>query len=320
MKGANLQSGSKVRAPLQVSRMAGEFSVDQILDLDLNIVPLPFLSRDDVLWEGTSTLVAARRKGGKSTIFRHLVHGWVTEGHKVLWFSDEFGPIWKRQLEALGIEKGAGHWEVVEALGRPPQELLSRAVRGPENLILVDTITWLLGVSLGNRDQVVEGLTPWIQLCGAGKTVLLLGHLTEQGRLAGSHAWGAGVDTLATYRGVEGQDDLRTIEVEGRMLAESPLRFAIRKMGSVFVVEDLPTDVTLTTPQSEALEVLSTDPAEARTWEEVSAATGFREGKCRKTLRDLVELGFAKDITSNLGTGGRGLAARYVKVEEEPEP
>jgi hypothetical protein len=315
LEGANLQIPLRRTAPLHVSPLPGEFSTDEILDMQFVDRPLPFLTRDDVVFEGTSTLLAAREKGGKSTLIRYLSHAWVTDGRSVLYLSEEWRRVWRRQLEALGVEKGAGHFQVIESLGKSPQELLNRAAGGPETIVIVDTVTWLLGISLANRDQVVEGLTPWVQLCGAGKTLILLAHLTKRGEIEGSHAFGAGVETLVVYRGVDGQDDLRTVEVRSRMLADSQPPFAIRKSGSTFSVEDVPHELTLTNPQAEVLEVLPTDPAQAKSWEEVAAATGFKEGKTRKALRDLVNLRLVEEITGT--PGGRGNVARYVALEQE---
>src|SRR5438105_416395 len=99
------------RAPLQLS---GELSVDEILGLTFTDRPLDFLGRPDVIAEATSTVIAAREKGGKSTLTRHLCHGWVTDGFKVLYFTEEFRRMWQRQLEALEIPKGIGHFQVVE--------------------------------------------------------------------------------------------------------------------------------------------------------------------------------------------------------------
>jgi len=300
---------------LNLSPLPGEFSVDDLFGMTFEDRPLPVLGRDDVIFEGTSTLLAAREKGGKSTLVRHLCHNWVLDGHRVLYLSEEWRRVWRRQLEPLGIEKGGGHFQIVEALGQEPDKLRRRAAHGSEDIVVLDTVTWLLGISLASRDQVVEGLKPWVTLCASGKTLILLAHLTKKGELEGSHAFGAGVDTLITY--VEAGDDLRIVDRKSRMLAETPPPFAVRKTGSTFSIEDAPNELTLTTAQAEVLEILPTHPNEALTWEKVSERTGFKEAKTRKVLHDLVDHGLARDITGHLGTGGRGHAARYVAVEVE---
>lgn len=314
LEGKKLQTVKRLKrfAPLQLS---GELSTDEILDLDFVDRPLDFLGRNDVIFEASSNVLAAREKGGKSTLACHLCHGWVVEGRPVLCLSEEWRRGWRWRLEALGIPKGVGHFQVIEGLDKTPQELLQRARRGIEDIVVVDTATWLLGISLANRDEVVKGLKPWVSLTQLGKTVILLAHVTKRGDLAGSHAFGAGVDTILTLEKVAGDPDLRTVKVQGRRLLDA---FAIRKTGTTFSLEDLPHEQILTPAQAEVLEVLSTDPTAALTWEEVAAKTGFKEGKTRKILRELVEFQLARDITGSLGSGGRGNAARYILVEDEP--
>lgn len=299
------------RAPLQLS---GEFSVDELLGLTFVDRPVDFLGRQDIIGEGTSTVIAAREKGGKSTLTRHLCHGWATEGRKVVYFTEEFSRMWQRQLEALEIPRGVGHFQVVEGLDKTPAALLQRAQRGPEDIVVVDTATWLLGMSLASRDDVVTGLKPWVSLCKTGKTVIILAHLTKKGELAGSHAFGAGVDGIITYSEAPGDADLRIVNLKSRTLVET---FAIRKTGSAFSLEAAPNEQILTAVQKEVDEVLPVDPKEALTWEEVAAKTGFKEGKTRKILRELVEFRLAADITGNLGSGGRGNAAKYIRLESE---
>jgi hypothetical protein len=302
-------------APLRP--LPGEFSAGEVLAMHFDESGLPFLGRDDVIFNGTSTLIAAREKGGKSTLVRRLAHSWVLEGHRVLYLSEEFERVWRKQLEALGIE-GDGHFQIVPALGRSPEELLGRA-RGPEDIVIVDTATWLLGISLGNRDQVVEALRPWISLCRTGKSVVILGHLTKRDEIAGSHVFAAGLDTVITYREGGDDTDIRIVETRSRMHADTQRPFAVRKTGSTFSIEDVPNEYTLSRAQAEALEVLPTEPTQAMTWEDVAARCAWKEGKTRRILHELIDLKLARDITGSLGSGGRGNAARYVAVEADPE-
>lgn len=317
-KPANL-SIARVVAPLHLSLPGVEFSVDELLAMEFSDRPLPFLTRDDVIFEGASHLLAAREKVGKSTLARHCAYTWASDGRQVLYVSEEWRRSWRKQATELGFEVGTGSYQIVEGLGRAPHDLLDRARRGSEDIVILDTATWLLGISLGSRDQVVAGLTPWLELCRRGKTLLLLSHLTKSGEaIGGSYALAAGVDTVIRYTEVENENDLRLVEVRSRLLADSPLQFAIRKIGPTFAVEDVPGELTLTAAQQEVFLVLSTDPAQARTWQQVAEATGFKEGKVRKLLRELVSLGLARDITGSQ-VGGRGNSARYVAVEEEEQ-
>jgi AAA domain len=313
-KPANLQSPKQV-APLHLSDDR-EYSLDQLLAMQFNDQPLAFLTRNDVIFKGSSTLLAAREKVGKSTLLRHLSYQWAVEGVKVLYITEEWRRSWRKQADELAFQPGVGYFRIVEGMGRSAEELLDRARRGPEDIIVLDTLTWLLGISLGNRDQVIEGIRPWLMLPRLDKTLILLSHLTKKGdEIGGSYALGAGVDTLIWYREVV--EDLRSVDVRSRFLG-NPIKFAVRKVKANFSVEDVPGELTLTTAQAEVLAVLPVDPTEAKTVEEVVSATGYKEGKVRVTLHYLVDLGLARDIANQAGTaGGRGHAARYVAVEEE---
>jgi predicted ATP-dependent serine protease len=237
----------------------------------------------------------------------------------VLYLSEEWRRVWHTQLEALGFQRNAGHFQVIEGMDVHPFHLLSRARRGSEEIVVVDTVTWLMGLNLNNRDEVVKELKQWTAMCSDGKTLLLLAHLNKRGEVAGSHAFGAGVDTVITYRDVEGWRDLRMVDLRSRMLAETPEPFAIRKTGAVFTIEEIPNELLLSQAQAQVRAVLPTDPDEALTWEEIAARTGFKEGKTRTILHHLVELGLARDTTGHLGAGGRGNAARYVGVPDQEE-
>lgn len=300
------------------SPLPDEWSTDQLLGLEFNDRGLPFLGREDVIFEGTSTLLAAAEKAGKSTLLRHLAHTWATEGHGILWLSEEFARVWQKQLGALGIEEGCGHFQVIEAMSQDPERLLERAARGPEDVVIVDTVTYLFDISLSNRDQVVSGIRPWVNLCRNGKTLVLLGHLTKKGLVAGSHAFGAGVDTILLYR--DAGDDLRIVEAKSRLQSDRQEPFAVRKTGATFSIEPVPHEVEATGPQKEVYLCLPTAEAEAMTLAECMKSTGFKEGHTRKLLHELTEMGFVRDVSGNSGTagaGGKGRPARYVQVENE---
>jgi hypothetical protein len=314
-KGANPYKRAK---PLQVYLEEGEYPAEEIMDMAFDDRPLSFLGRTDVIQFGTSTLFAAREKVGKSSLMRHLCQTWAADGLPVLYISEEWRRVWHRQLHLMGFQRGAGHFRVIEGIGRSPWDLLYRAKRGPEQIVVVDTVTFVLDLHLNNRDEVIKVLKQWTSLCSTGKTVILLAHLNKRGEIAGSHVFGAGVDTKIIYREVEGTKYLRTVDVEGRHLAATPEPFAVRKTGSVFTIEEVPDEVSLTLDQAKVRELLPADVDEAMDWAQIAYATGFKEGKTRTILHQLVGLGFARDVTGNLGaSGGRGHSAKYVAVEEE---
>lgn len=72
-------------AGLQVS--PHEYPLDQLLDTTFTEKPLPFLTSNQVFFEGASHLLAAREKVGKTTVTRVAAHAWATEGRRVLYIT-----------------------------------------------------------------------------------------------------------------------------------------------------------------------------------------------------------------------------------------
>jgi hypothetical protein len=298
--------------PQAFEPLVGEVSFNSILDLKFaDEEPLPFLTRNDVIFLGTSTIVTAEAKTGKSTLFNTLAYNWAVDGHKVLYLTEEYPRSWgfrTKYLDFDKIEDGEGSFTVVHP-GNSPASLLARAVRGPENIVIVDSMTNLLGVS-NAPGQTLEIISPWIRLMQHyGKTLILLHHTNMSGKMAGSYTLKAAVDTLVDYNIDTG---LRKVSVTSRMIPE-PVSFLVVKDGNTLGVQEVKGEMTLTEPQAIVYGTL--DTMTPLSVDDLMLATTFPEGKVRKILKALVKKGLAQDHSS---TGNvKGEPGEWVSLEEE---
>jgi hypothetical protein len=205
-----------------------------------------------VFVEGGSHIIAGTWKGGKSTLMAYACHGWAEAGHKVLYLSEEFELVWKLRTQAFRLEPGGFHFQIVYALGEAADRLLERVHKGPEDIIVVDTIRTLLAVrSLANSDEVVSAIKPWLTATiKRGKTLLLLHHFNKgSDTISGGGGLLAAVDSLIKYREVTEDSKLRILSTESRMPPMHGARFGLRmaatELGVTFLVEDMPGGTTL---------------------------------------------------------------------------
>lgn len=302
-------------------RLETEYSLGAIRSLSFEDRPLPCLTRDDVFSIGASHLLSAAPKTGKSTIVSYLCRDWADE-HGILYFSEEFERVWHKRAIEFELEAEDDKFTIIPALGISTQRLLQRARNGPEDIVIVDTTRALLGIkSLGNSDEVVHKLRPWLQLCQSGKTLILLHHMLIKANtrrfgvaVAGGHGLLGAVDTVIQY--TELDDSLRLCEVRSRLQSEHVV-FVVRKTGPLFTVEDAPHELTLTESEQEVWACL--DVQQARTLPELMEATGFAEAKTRRIVLDLARKGLARDISDNPGHGGRGMRSQWVAVQGDDE-
>lgn len=298
--------------PVAHTPMSGEVTYDSILKLKFaQDEPLPMLTRNDVFFKGTTTILTAEAKTGKSTLMQGVAHQWAADGHKVLYFTEEYPRSWafrSKYLE-LGEVGDAGTFTVVHPSGASSSDMLIRAVRGPEQIVIVDSMTNLLGLTT-HGSAVLDILTPWIRLMQAhGKTLILLHHTNTSGKMAGSYTLKAAVDTLVDYEHYEG---MRKMSVTSRMIPE-PTSFLVVRDGNMLTIQEAPGTMTLTDTQAQVYAVLDTMTAMAI--EDIMDATTFAEGKIRRALRTLVKKKLVKDLSS---TGNvKGEAGEWVSVEDE---
>lgn len=300
-----------------------EYSLDQLLAMEFVDRPLSLFTRDDVFQEGVSHLLAGAPKVGKSSLMRRASVDWAVEDHKILYFSEEFERVWNKQAIELGFTYGIEGLTVVPALGIPPSTLLKRAIEGPEDIIIVDTVRALLRIqSLINSDETVQKLRPWLQLCQTGKTLIMLHHMLIKSTnkrfgagVAGGHGLLGAFDAIVQYGEKESDSSRRLVEVRSRLASEH-VKFDVVKNGHIWTVEEVSDEITLTDPQLQVWSVLP-DDGDGLEISEICEKTKFHESKVRHALGDLTKMGLAKDTTGNASKGGRGMRTKWIAIESE---
>lgn len=152
---------------------------------------------------GSVTLLGGEPGIGKSTLALQAARRWASEGSPVLYVSGEESAA---QVQGRAARLGSvpdGLWILADA-ARPAIEAAVAEV-GPA-LVVVDSVQTLVDPDLdpvpGSVVQVRAGAQQLVQLAKrSGAVVLLVGHVTKEGSLAGPRALEHVVDTVLSFDG-----------------------------------------------------------------------------------------------------------------------
>ncbi len=164
------------------------------------------------LVRGSVTLVGGEPGIGKSTLLLQLAGLMASGGSQVLYVSaEESADQVGGRARRLGLAADGVRVASLTEIDLVESECLSI---GPEVLIL-DSVQTVVDTSLpsgqGSVPQVREVTARLVRLAkNHGTTVILVGHVTKEGGLAGPRAMEHMVDTVLTFEG-DRQQDLRTL-------------------------------------------------------------------------------------------------------------
>jgi DNA repair protein RadA/Sms len=152
---------------------------------------------------GSVTLVGGEPGIGKSTLALQVARSWAEAGTPVLYVSGEESPA---QVRARATRLGPvpdSLWVLADADGSVIEATVARLVPA---LVVVDSVQTLvdpaLGSSPGSVVQVREGAHRLVRLAKAtGTIVVLIGHVTKEGSLAGPRVLEHVVDTVVAFDG-----------------------------------------------------------------------------------------------------------------------
>src|SRR6201988_3113196 len=152
---------------------------------------LPFLGKMDVIYDGAIHLIAAHAKTGKTTLLFHLIREWqqtTTNPPSILWLSEESEETWGYRKEESGYD--VMPISVIHGFSHEMDDILDRTMTGPEQYVIVDTATALMGIEDENSNtHVTKVLKAWIRAFRKfEKTVFLVHHLRKS-----EGAWGTAV-------------------------------------------------------------------------------------------------------------------------------
>lgn len=202
----------------------------------------PIMGHFGILAKGSSGLLVAYPKAGKTSLLAGLAEEWASLGYSVLFLSEESRMIWFHRLRTPSHHLGGV--EVAFALNWSKREMILEIAGGTEDIIILDT-TRLLGIDDENdAGQVSKALTPFIAICQEeGKTLLAAHHAgKESGRgikgAAGSHAWAGAVDSVMMLEH-DAKQDRNTLSVTSRILCPvSSLMYQWKPPGRLIPIGD----------------------------------------------------------------------------------
>jgi|GEM_PF-2612094 len=260
---------------------------------------LPFLGEENLplFIEGFSHTFSAAPKAGKTTLLFQLIKEWAQAGHRLLYLSEEPESIWRYRV---GEEEEIGWLEQVSlicCLGLQQEDLLNRARRGEQDLLILDT-SKVLGVEDENDSASVSRIIqPWIVAAREKNQTLIIVHHCRKGggsqieAAAGSLAWTANTDRVLVLLADDNRAEQRELRGSGRLLAPAKIAYEMRDERLVSLGS--PITVELESIKTRLLEVL---PDAWQTTTQIKTALGepYPSGKLlRRSLEALVREGLA---------------------------
>jgi hypothetical protein len=231
---------------------------EEIMPLDY----LPLLSQDGYLVHGWSHLLAGYPRSGKTELLSACCRDWLAMGERVLYFTEEPRSIWQQRLSRTGSSWSG--MKIVFALGAKPADLLSRAERGEEGLVVVDSIRnlGLLGQDENDNAALARAVSPWIQAMRGRKTLVLTHHSRkgngEHGEgIAGGHALLGLVDIALELR-YDPAASRRLVRAYARLIQPAELMYERRQDGSMHALGS-PQNVTLAEVRKRVREAVDAD-------------------------------------------------------------
>ena len=175
-------------------------------DEDPELQFLRLLGHPGYLVRGWSHLLAAYPRAGKTDLMAECCPGFIADGEKVLYMTEEPRSIWRQRLTRI-----PGPWagvKLVFALGANPFDLRCRLKQGEETVVVIDTIRGLglMAEDECNNSAVAQTLNPWIAAARHGNKTLIMVHHMRKGSgdhgegIAGGHALLGVVDVALELR------------------------------------------------------------------------------------------------------------------------
>jgi hypothetical protein len=201
---------------------------------------LPLLGRPGYIVRGWSHLLAGYPKAGKTELMFDCVREWAAMGIRTAWFSEEGEAVWSAR-RAKHPDFPANALQVVVAIGTGPMQLLGRAREGSEDVVILDTLRNLLGITDENDNaEVARALGCW-EARLAGKTRLYIHHQRKQGgehgqAIAGGAAFLGIVDRAIEIRFDPSGSNRRRLVVSSRITPAPDLLYEMREDESLIAL------------------------------------------------------------------------------------
>lgn len=156
---------------------------------------------------GSATLVGGDPGIGKSTLLLQAAANVADTGARVLYFSGEEAPAQvQMRADRLGVQKSAVHLGAATDL----RDILTTLTQGPKpDLVIIDSIQTVYADSI----EAAPGTVSQVRLCShelisyakrSGTALILVGHVTKDGQIAGPRVLEHMVDTVLYFEGERG--------------------------------------------------------------------------------------------------------------------
>ncbi|HEX7322363.1 MAG TPA: DNA repair protein RadA [Mycobacterium sp.] len=152
---------------------------------------------------GSVTLLAGDPGVGKSTLLLEVAHRWAKSGHRALYVSGEESG---GQIRLRADRTGCSHDEIYLAAESDLQTMLGHIDEVRPSLVVVDSVQT---ISTGDTDGVAGGVTQVRAVTSAltaaakasGVALILVGHVTKDGAIAGPRSLEHLVDVVLHFDG-----------------------------------------------------------------------------------------------------------------------
>jgi DNA repair protein RadA/Sms len=155
---------------------------------------------------GSVTLLAGEPGVGKSTLLLEVVHRWASAGHRALYVSGEESA---GQIRMRAERTGCSHDEVFLAAESDLDNVLAHIETVKPSLVVIDSVQTL---STSDNDGVTGGVTQVRAVTtaltglakaagGPGVAIILVGHVTKDGAIAGPRSLEHLVDVVLHFEG-----------------------------------------------------------------------------------------------------------------------
>ncbi|MGH2775631.1 MAG: AAA family ATPase [Actinomycetota bacterium] len=277
------------------------------------IETLPILGRFGYIAVGTSNLLSAYAKDGKTTLLVAMLREWAQAGKRIVVLTEEPELVWQHRINAE-----PEIWRNVTfvfAIGAGAAVAVEEAFSGDESIVVIDTIRNVIGFENENDNaEIPRVLNPFIARAREeARTLLMTHHANKVGGAHGRGIAGAGalfgvVDSALEITRVPGNgaEKRRKLKCTGRLLMPEDLLYEMRDDESLAALGS-PSLVEAVSVRRRVLDVLADEPATlASIRDDLGDPPPGREN-VRKALSFLVNEGDAK-LT---GEGKRGDPHRW---------
>jgi hypothetical protein len=256
---------------------------------------LPLLEQPEYLVRGWGHLVAGYPKIGKTELLAASVPGWLAEGLTIHWLTEESEAVWAVRLASMSGSLDGLY--LTHALGADPRHLLAHAASGDEDIILVDTLRTLLGLSDEcDNSAIARALVPW-EARLQGRTRIYVHHDRKAGGEHGHGIAGGSAFLAVVDRALEIQFDThssrrRQITVYSRITQPAPLLYEQDPSGTL-VAQGAPAALGLAEVQERLRGVLTMEWLKTK---ELQAALGEPQPSTEQVRQALMALAEGSDV------------------------